>query len=365
MKRNLSLLVASLIVSALLLELGVRVVFGFLAGSDAFFYGFVQNRVERNIAAHENLVQGRYSKYFPHQIKVDTDESGEPFEVKLNNAGFRGPDFKTDKKEGVFRIVTLGASSTFGYHARDNQTYPRYLEEALNELCSFEVEVINLGIPHLDAAQILALFITEGANLDPDIVTFYEGYNDSSGGEWRKPVEKSYFQRFRTYLRKKSLTLSFIKKLLQTESSFDKRQLEKDASDKSVRFIENLSALRIEVEKTGATFMVATQLAKSSLFTSENIAGISYYEEVELIREQLARDGFILETERVMSTHSALMEDLKDWSSDEGIALIDVIERIGDRRDELLSWVHLTPEGNRLVADEFASVISSNKCKLN
>ena len=80
------------------------------------------------------------------------------------------------------RVLALGASSTFGYYSRDDQTYPFLLERELEARCRDRqrYEVINLGIPHLDSPSIAALFQSEGAVLDPDVVTFYEGVNDTN-----------------------------------------------------------------------------------------------------------------------------------------------------------------------------------------
>lgn len=79
-------------------------------------------------------------------------------------------------------MVTLGASSTFGYYTRDDETYPHYLERYLSQrlAAGSRAEVINLGIPHLRSEEILALFRAEGLPLDPDVVTVYLGANDSA-----------------------------------------------------------------------------------------------------------------------------------------------------------------------------------------
>src|SRR5204862_98517 len=76
----------------------------------------------------------------------------------------------------------LGGSSTFGYGSNDNETYPSHLQARLNERCKSQrrYEVINLGIPHLTSTMIRELFIAEGIPLAPDVVVFYEGYNDSA-----------------------------------------------------------------------------------------------------------------------------------------------------------------------------------------
>jgi hypothetical protein len=41
-------------------------------------------------------------------------------------------------------------------------------------------EVLNLGIPHATSDHILSLFLAEGPLLDPDVVVFYSGANDSA-----------------------------------------------------------------------------------------------------------------------------------------------------------------------------------------
>src|SRR6185295_7016799 len=104
------------------------------------------------------------------------------FPVRINNHGFRGGDFTIDKPPGTFRILTLGASSTFGYHDRDDETYPVLLERQLNRTADDgrRYEVINFGVPHATTDNTLALFLAEGVALSPDLVTFYEGANDAA-----------------------------------------------------------------------------------------------------------------------------------------------------------------------------------------
>src|SRR5262249_40456783 len=124
-----------------------------------------------------------YSKYSPHEERYTYDaDTGEVFRVTINGRGFRGADFADAKPPGTVRIVTLGASSTFGYHDPDDGTYPAILERMLAEPCRGRAryQVINLAIPHLMSAEILSLFLAEAVSLEPDVVTFYEGMNDST-----------------------------------------------------------------------------------------------------------------------------------------------------------------------------------------
>lgn len=94
-----------------------------------------------------------YAKYFPGEVKyTDSPDHRESYPIRINNQGFRGPDFTVAKPPDVTRVLTLGASSTFGYHNRDDETYPYYLEQLLNADGRGRFEVINFSIPHATAA---------------------------------------------------------------------------------------------------------------------------------------------------------------------------------------------------------------------
>ena len=137
--------------------------------------------------SHRNR-RGGYTKYFPREVRIDHDpETGDTFRVAINGHGFRGPEFRQTKPAGVIRVVTLGASSTFGYYNRDNETYPHFLELEFNARCGGQrtFEVINLGILHTKAKQNVALFRREAVPLSPDVVTFYEGINDNTNFQKR------------------------------------------------------------------------------------------------------------------------------------------------------------------------------------
>ena len=156
-------------------------------GRDNYKFKKIKREVDKADVAGQRLACANYSKYFPGETRVDFDEKGKKFAIKMNNKGFRGPDIIDKKDSGTIRIITLGGSSTFGYHDRDNETYPHYLQEILNEYLKErgidkikKFEVINLGIPTLRAENIYFLFINEALPLNPDLVTFYEGINNVS-----------------------------------------------------------------------------------------------------------------------------------------------------------------------------------------
>ena len=46
-----------------------------------------------------------------------------PVEYRINPQGFRGGEYNLKKSEGVFRIVTIGDSRTFGYGVEERYHY--------------------------------------------------------------------------------------------------------------------------------------------------------------------------------------------------------------------------------------------------
>jgi lysophospholipase L1-like esterase len=324
---------------------------------------------KHTVSAHDNEI-GNYSKYYPKQIRYDYDkETGERFQVSINNRGFRGGEYRNEKRAGVVRVLTLGASSTFGYHNRDDETYPYYLEKVLNtHPCSASVtfEVINLGIPHLRSENILSLFLTEGLLLDPDVVTFYEGVNDTRvetgvlGTMQRMAVSRRVFQAMRDHF----LSVKFVDSFLDSAvRRYTSDQVARHIQGKSEHFLGNLSKLREETRKRGILLIVATQQAKSNVIDRQGIRGITYQEEADRIRADLLRQGDIGRDELFFVTHQVLMKDLRSWATINQVPLADIIQVMDQRRDHLLSWVHLTPAGNRMIADVLAERILSHICQ--
>lgn len=73
---------------------------------------------------------------------------------RLNNLGFRGPDITPKPAPGTVRIVTVGASETFGLYESPDHEYARQLEDTLRvralTACAARVpafEVVNAALP--------------------------------------------------------------------------------------------------------------------------------------------------------------------------------------------------------------------------
>ena len=67
-------------------------------------------------------------------------------EFQLNNQGFYGPDFSTNKEEGIFRIILVGASATGGIWLDGNENYSMKLQALFDKNGYENIEVINCAI---------------------------------------------------------------------------------------------------------------------------------------------------------------------------------------------------------------------------
>lgn len=90
----------------------------------------------------------------------------------LNRDGFRGPELQADI--GQTRVVTYGASETFGLYEEPGAEFPRVLERELNARSSHtRYEVINSGMPGMRVGSGLQLLEDIGRDLHPSYVIIY------------------------------------------------------------------------------------------------------------------------------------------------------------------------------------------------
>lgn len=387
----------------LFIEAVLRVYFAFLIGPDVLWYGPAP--IDEQAAAGDDAhmratledAGTQYSKYAPYQVRKDKNpDTGESFRVAINGRGLRGEDYPDEKAPGTVRVITLGASSTFGYYSPDEGTYPRRLEKLLNDECKSveRFEVINFGIPHLLAAEILSLLVIEGLPLDPDVVTYYEGINDAGEAimgtikglssavpadpEAQPESEPSnieptglravlkritFIRSFYRAARPHSLVLSLIDSMLSSRYQKIEKAIVLQRLEAGVApYLATLDDIRAVLLDNDIEFILANQQAKSESIVREELKGISYQGEARMIRERLERDGEIGSFEASFLMHVRLMASFETWAAANDIPFANIIEATDRDRDILLSWVHLSQKGNALVARRFADVILERAC---
>ncbi len=365
------------------LELCCRLAFGLMAGTRALLHGFrgsVESRqggIERVLGgldrradtvkeagrSYYKLPPGAVGRYMTKGSRREPD--GTRFKSVANNFGFRGGDFFLAKPPGVLRVIALGASSTFGVWSLDDETYPHLLESFLQRQLTSrpcgrfrDAEVMNFGIPHLRSGEIRDLFVNEGLAFQPDIVTFYQGANDVR--DWKR----SWRSRLLFPARRKLLIVHFIAWATESWfSTFSSGDVAHQIAGKSQFFVENVSAIRQASAEHGAQFVAVTQQSTSFVGSDrERRGGVTYEGESALLREELAQGGRVDIWGLALLAHGELTAELRSWAVQQGVNLVDFIEVLDGRRDQLTTWVHLSAEGNRLLAEALGERILSLAC---
>ena len=91
---------------------------------------------------------------------------------------------------GVFRLLVLGTSQTWGAGARsEDETWVRQLEQRLAESAGVEVECVNAGVSGLAAAQVLDLLRTDLAGLQANAALVNLSNNDVDPARFERSLE--------------------------------------------------------------------------------------------------------------------------------------------------------------------------------
>ena len=116
-------------------------------------------------------------KFRPNQIiKSDFFVEGE---YRISSFGLRNQEFSREKPDGVFRIICLGNSNTFGWKQAEKDAYPQQLQELFGRNPSgLKIEVINAGITGYSSYQGKLFLKNYILKLKPDLVLVNYGWND-------------------------------------------------------------------------------------------------------------------------------------------------------------------------------------------
>lgn len=159
------LLVLAVVLPLLVLEGGLRLWFT--------FWGTEYERALYMYTAEEIAAKGRLSG-LPY-INFGLNPTYESH----NSLGYRGAEVAVPKPDGVFRIVAMGGSTTYGISLNARETYPAQLEKILREDYGYShVEVVNAGVVAYTSWESLVNFQFRIIDLQPDLLLVYDGIND-------------------------------------------------------------------------------------------------------------------------------------------------------------------------------------------
>ena len=135
-RQNLLLLVASIVIVAIFAEVALRVV------------------LPAPIVWKHPQEQYQYDAEISHWLESSQQAYTHDKLVRTNSVGIRDSEYAAVSTSGVYRILALGDSQTFGNGLELADTWPKQLEANLNQAGKGKaVEVLNAGLPASDTWQ--------------------------------------------------------------------------------------------------------------------------------------------------------------------------------------------------------------------
>jgi hypothetical protein len=162
--------------------------FALAAGSLAVCFGLLElfarrasSEIPERLVRADAMGMGRlevrdpdlFWRYRPNQ---DLESGG--MRVQTNAFGLRDRPRSREKPPGLFRILSLGESTTFGYLLDAGQSYSALLEQLLNKDAGRPVEVWNCGVCSYTTYQSVKWLTRDGLSFQPDLVLFFHEMND-------------------------------------------------------------------------------------------------------------------------------------------------------------------------------------------
>jgi lysophospholipase L1-like esterase len=358
-KRGLGILAATVLV-IVLLETVLRLGAFFWNDWNQYylFYG-LHGLVGRVGLSPWSVYAGGHYKFPPaYRLQGAVGQGGET--AAINSLGFRGPDFDPTKPPGTFRVICLGASSTFGFHNTDTGTYPYQLQQLFAEpINGFSVEVINGGFPYYTTASIRSLLEAELASYDPDLITLYAAYNDAS---W--PLGIGPGMRFLFWIPQHSMIYLAVKETLLPDRrvfwlqkklrrwlpmATDPTALDEMAEEVAARYRQNMEAILTVAAERGIGAVLVRQPMTTQV-DNRDFTRRTYEEEYEAVKAKIAARESLTTLEVRIIIHHRLIDELDALARERNLPVVDNIAIVDQDRSRLTTWVHLTEKANGLLA---------------
>lgn len=160
------------LVALVLAEGGLRVYLRFVASDERRQHYASLDQLRRELGP-ERLIPHRFLGY----VTAPAFEKGAN---RHDRRGFRGPEVIVPKPAGVYRVVCIGGSTTYGDGVEDHrQAFPAQLERQLQGAGHGGVEVVNAGVPGYSSLESLSNLQLRVLELEPDLVLVHHGVNDA------------------------------------------------------------------------------------------------------------------------------------------------------------------------------------------
>ena len=289
---------------------------------------------------------------------------GAKIHIKINSLGFRGPEFSRTKPPNTFRIVCLGASTTFAAEASSNEaTWPYLLQQRLQAANpNRRIEVINAAVSGYVASDSLQNLRHRVLPLDPDLVLYYEANNEivrdtqelaASQGLLgatgrRQPVWVSTLSRFSLMFDLAYKNLAIIARS-RAQSTVTMRKIPRELPK---RFIGLLDTMRTELAVRKVPMLLSTFIVKyrrdQDRATQIANADVAFY-----YMPWMSIEGML---DAVDVYNDAIL----GYGKRAGLPVVDDRNAIPADAAHFADCMHLADQGNAVMAERFSRFIQAH-----
>jgi lysophospholipase L1-like esterase len=270
-----------------------------------------------------------------------------------NRHGYAGPILKA-KQPGEYRIAALGGSTVQGYGVTWSDAFPAQLERLLAP----GVTVANLGFNN-QGAYSYRLTLRYYAYLKPDLVLFYEGYNDL-GANTLDARGRSIIFRWTGYFPMLPVVAGEKAMVWRTDD------LSAAYAGEKVRFTPNL------VRRTGASILETVRAldhvgTEPATATGQQSPLEAYLHNVQLgiaAARNLGAAVLVVGQPRLNQFHEHQQNALREMltASYPDVEYLNLGGLVDLHDPSLCSdGMHLTPEGNARIAGALAAAIKARR----
>ncbi len=301
---------------------------------------------------------------------------GKKINYTINSKGFRNKEFNTNKGNHK-RIISLGGSTTMGLGSSDDKTYPAQLESILKNK-NYNFEVLNFGFSGKSLNFIRDLFFQEVTNYNPDFITIYSNRNpimyDSIGTKVSidKQSKNIFFKKVNLFLMNNIMTFRLLfkvyRKIISLSISSEKiispydDNIEHNIYYFTNQHIDSLKEIISYCEKKSIKVILIKQAFLIDVNVQKKMKEKTL-EELIIILKNLRKknfynlnyhDSFWIVTSTILNKNLDKLKNLKN------VTVVDPVNQLINNNNNFSDMVHLTPEGNLVLAQEIYSGIKNN-----
>jgi lysophospholipase L1-like esterase len=267
--------------------------------------------------------------------------------IEINLNGYRDSEFPTaETREGLFLILTLGDSVTFGGRVQLEEVYSKRLEQRLNARAGpRRVRVLNAGVPGYNTQQELAVLRQLGPQFSPNLIVLGWVLNDAD------PAYNIY----------------------EGESILRQMYPLRSFSDVSVRTLLHQSRLLILLKEQVKTFQLRfPQLVPESIFYLNSRVQRAEWQRMKEALLEIASfaQSYRAELMVVLFPYEVQLrrgttlpqDDVAQFLRTHGIRVLDVFPALSAHKDKTLfveDGIHLTSIGHQIVAEDIFNALAA------